>query len=208
MTNEMNRSSITLESQSHLTHSSYDSHYTENDSLSLSFVENKDVGLCAKVRTRRQNNTPGMNSFSLQMEKLRNFQNNHLKHMIVNSPSIKKINDKSFSQFFLLSASTEGIIYKDGLASNEPILSSSFYKPAQVVDRYPLTLPNSKPVLTSGEVASFCFPSSGVKFRFIPSCAKELAIGRDGDKYQLHTVRKLVCHCNSPIICFCRAVQR
>lgn len=70
----------------------------------------------------------------------------------------------------------------------------SFYNTTQLIDKYPLTSLATKSGLTSIEVASFCFPS-GVKFRLIPTCAKEVAmkkglIGKDGDKYQLHTVRK------------------
>ena len=182
-TKDKNLSSTEAKNESALTCSLDDSQYIETDSLSLSVIEVPE-----KVRNRRRS------TFSLQTKQLRSFQSNHLSHMIVNSPSTKKFNDKSFNQFFLLSASIEDILAQmDGLSSIEPLSRASFYKPVRVIDRYPLTPPASTSLLTSQEVASFCFPPSGVKFRFIPKCAKDLAmgkglIGKEGDRYQLHTV--------------------
>ena len=60
-------------------------------------------------RQRSDYNMPGTNSFSSQIKMLKNFQSNNLDHMIVNSPCIKKPYEKSFSQFFLLSASSKDV---------------------------------------------------------------------------------------------------
>ena len=147
-----------------------------------------------KVRARRQKYTLGTNRFSAQVEKLRNFQSSKLNHMIVSAPWAKKSTDKSFAQFFLLSTLPEDILStKKGLASIGRLSRSTFYTPVHVVDRYPISPQTSKSIVTPEEVASICF-HSGVKFRFVPRCAKDLAmkkglLGKDADRYQLHTVR-------------------
>ena len=115
--------------------------------------------------------------------------------MIVNAASIKRSDDKSFIQFFLFSSLPKDILSKKrGIKSIERLSRSSFYTPVHVVDQYPLTSPSSKSILTPEDVASFCFPSSGVQFRFLPRCAVDIAkkkglVGKEGNRYQLHTVR-------------------
>ena len=149
-----------------------------------------------KLRSRRQNYTLGTNRFQAQISELRTFQSNNMNHMIVNSRATKRVNayEKSFNQFFLLSAKPEELFLKEEeLPLILPLSHSSFYTPVHVLDRYPLTAPSSK-FLKSEEVASFCFPPAGVNYRFIPMCAKDLAmkkclIGEEADSYQLHTVR-------------------
>lgn len=168
----------------------------DNESLCLDVLSTgDDTEFCESVRKRRQNYALSANSFSVRIKELRSFQSDNLNHMIVNSPSVKKINEKSFSQFFLLSALPKDILSKiDELASMDNLICPCFCKSVNVIDRYPLTSQASH--FSLEEVASVCLPS-GVQFRFIPSCAKEVAkklslIGEEGDRYQLHTVREVL----------------
>ena len=171
-------------------------YYNDNESAmnldvlylsNMSTTNNHEV--VEKVRARR---TQDSNQFSVCMNALRSFQNNNLNHMIVSSPSVKKSNDKSFNQFILLSALPRDLLsHKYELASIGNLSRPAFIKAVNVVDKYPLTSPDSS--FSTEEVASVCFPS-GVQCRFIPRCAKEMALkkgllGKEGDRYQLHTVR-------------------
>lgn len=164
-----------------------------NGSINLNVLNTSNTStdqkeILSKVRNRR---TQDSNRFSICMKELRSFQSNNLNHMIVSSPSIKKCSDKSFNQFFLLSAlPTDIISNKNDLASISNLSRPFFCKAVNGIDKYPLTSPDSS--FSKEEVASVCFPS-GVQIRFIPRCAKEMAlkkglVGQEGDRYQLHTV--------------------
>ena len=131
-----------------------------------------------------------------QAKELQRFQKKNFKHMIVQATSSKKSRKTSFDQFYLISSSLVDISSFSNECVNRNFSDPFLCKSIHALDRYPETASVLDSVLEPEEVASFCFPSGGVKLQLIPRCTLDKGgkrlIGEENDKYQLHTVSKIV----------------
>ena len=178
------------------------------DSIAESDDDETEMKESHDTRTRRRESALfAKNRFVSRLADLKAFKKENLKHMVVkNVSTVKKFRTSSFDQFYLLSASPKDVGPLSYESSTRKYLDPFICKSINVVDRYPqVSLIDN--VLTPEEVTSFCFPS-GVKLRLIPKCALEKGgnimglVGNQLDKYQLHTVRKIMLVIDKSVFCF------